>query len=155
MHQATRDDPAAGLLEAVDRVLAGASDRDGALTGVVEAIHGSSDRYDWTGIYLVEGDDLVLHNFLGAPSPHSRIPVGKGICGAAAVERKTVIVPDVSEDERYLACSLETRSEIVVPIAKLGYVFGEIDIDSHTRDAFGDDDRRVLEEIARRLATLF
>ena len=103
----------------------------------------------------MEGDDLVLHNFIGAPSPHTRIRIGQGICGAAAQEKQTVMVPDVSKDPRYLACSLETRSEIVVPITKLGYVFGEIDIDSHTPNAFTERDRLLLEEVARKLAALF
>jgi GAF domain-containing protein len=154
MRQA-REPEADRLLRRVDRLLATAADRDGALTAVVEAIHESSDRYDWTGIYLVEGDHLVLHNYLGAPSPHGRIPIGQGVCGAAAAEKRTIIVPDVHADARYLSCSLETRSEIVVPITKLGYVFGEIDIDSHRPDAFTDADRRTLEEIARRLSSLF
>jgi len=143
------------LLAAVDRILASAADRDGALTAVVKAIHEASPRHDWTGIYLVDGDTLVLHNYLGEPSPHTRIPIGRGICGAAVAERRTLVVPDVHADPRYLACSLSTRSEIVVPIEKLGYVFGEIDIDSHTPDAFGESSRQTLEEIARRLAGLF
>ena len=70
-------------------------------------------------------------------------------------ERRTLVIPDVHADPRYLACSLKTRAEIVVPIEKLGYVFGEIDIDSHTPDAFSETSRQTLEEVARRLATLF
>jgi GAF domain-containing protein len=143
------------LLDEVDRLLASAGDRDGALTAVVKAIHDASPRHDWTGIYLVEGENLVLHNYLGEASPHTVIPIGRGICGAAVAEQRTLVVPDVRADPRYLACSVKTRSEIVVPIAKLGYVFGEIDIDSHTPDAFTDADRRTLEEVARRLAGLF
>jgi GAF domain-containing protein len=143
------------LLAEIDRILASAADRDGALTAVVKAIHDASSHHDWTGIYLVEGDTLVLHNYLGEPSPHTRIPIGRGICGAAVAERRTLVVPDVHADPRYLACSLKTRSEIVVPIEKLGYVFGEIDIDSHTPDAFTAADGRTLEEVARRLSGLF
>ena len=143
------------LVRQVEDLVAKAIDLNGALTSVVQAIHESSERYDWTGIYLVEGDELALHNFLGAPSPHTRIPIGQGICGAAAQKNETVLVPDVSADGRYLTCSIETRSEIVVPITKLGYVYGEIDIDSHKPDAFGEEDRLVLEEIARKLAALF
>ncbi len=143
------------LVQQVDDLLRVATDREGALTAVVQAVHESSASYDWTGIYLVDGDELVLHNFIGAASPHTRIRIGEGICGAAAQENRTILVPDVSEDQRYLACSLETRSEIVVPITKLGYVFGEIDIDSHTPNAFGEQDQLVLEEVARRLAVLF
>ena len=143
------------LLGEIDRILTSAADRDGALTAAVKAIHDASPRHDWTGIYLVEGEVLVLHNYLGEPSPHTVIPIGRGICGAAVAEQRTLVVPDVRADPRYLACSVKTRSEIVVPIAKLGYVFGEIDIDSHTPDAFTSFDRRTLEEVARRLAGLF
>ncbi len=143
------------LVQQVDDLLRVATDREGALTAVVQAVHESSASYDWTGIYLVDGDELVLHNFIGASSPHTRSRIGEGICGAAAQEKRTILVPDVSEDQRYLACSLETRSEIVVPITKLGYVFGEIDIDSHTPNAFGEQDQLVLEGVARRLSALF
>jgi GAF domain-containing protein len=108
-------------------------------------------HYNWVGFYFVEGDELVLGPFVGAPSPHVRIPIGKGICGAAVAEGRTVVVPDVNADPRYLACGLETKSEIVVPIKHDGRILGEIDIDSHTPDAFAPDDRALLEEIARRL----
>jgi len=155
MQPAPELDPDRPLLAEIDRILASAADRDDALTAAVKAIHDASPRHDWTGIYLVEGDTLVLHNYLGEPSPHTRIPIGRGICGAAVAEKRTLVVPDVQADPRYLACSLRTRSEIVVPIAKLGYIFGEIDIDSHSPDAFGAADRLTLEEVARRLAGLF
>ncbi|HSC78233.1 MAG TPA: GAF domain-containing protein, partial [Candidatus Acidoferrales bacterium] len=101
-----------------------------------------------------EGNELVLGPFVGAPSPHVRIPIGKGICGAAVAERQTVVVPDVNADPRYLACSIQTKSEIVVPIEHDGRILGEIDIDSHTSNAFTPDDRSLLEEIARRLAPI-
>ena len=109
-------------------------------------------HYNWVGFYFVEGSELVLGPFVGAPSPHVRIPIGKGICGAAVAERQTVVVPDVNADPRYLACSIQTKSEIVVPIEHEGRILGEIDIDSHTRSAFAIDDRSLLEAIARRLA---
>jgi len=108
--------------------------------------------FNWVGFYFVEGNELVLGPFVGAPSPHVRIPIGKGICGAAVAERQTVVVPDVNADPRYLACSIQTKSEIVVPIEHDGRILGEIDIDSHTPNAFTPDDRSLLEEIARRLA---
>jgi GAF domain-containing protein len=104
------------------------------------------------GIYLLHGNELVLGPFIGKPSPHTRIPLGRGICGAAAAERATIIVDDVNADPRYLACSLETRSEIVTPIMLDGDVLGEIDIDSDTPAAFGPDDRALLEQIAALLA---
>ena len=93
--------------------------------------------YTWVGIYLLDGNELVLGPFVGKPSPHTRIPLGRGICGAAATEKPTIIVDDVNADPRYLACSIETQSEIVVPIMHGGEVLGEIDIDSDRPAAFG------------------
>ena len=109
-------------------------------------------HYHWVGIYFLEGRELVLGPYVGAPSPHLRIPVDKGICGAAVREGRTVNVPDVNADPRYLACSLETKSEIVVPIALDGHILGELDIDSHAPNAFTADDHALLEEVARQLA---
>jgi GAF domain-containing protein len=103
------------------------------------------------GIYLLVGNELVLGPFVGAPSPHMRIPLGRGICGAAATEATTIIVDDVNSDPRYLECSVETQSEIVVPIIHGGVVLGEIDIDSHERAAFGPTDRDLLEQVASQL----
>jgi len=94
----------------------------------------------------------VLGPFVGKPSPHTRIPLGRGICGAAATAKETIVVDDVNADSRYLACSLETRSEIVVPILLRGDVLGEIDIDSDTPAAFGTADRSLLERVATLLA---
>lgn len=108
-------------------------------------------KYDWAGIYLVDGNELVVHNYLGAPTPHTRIPIGQGICGAAVAEEQTIIVPDVHADPRYLACSLETKSEIVVPIQGRK-MYGEIDIDSHTPEAFWENDKNFLEQMAQSLA---
>ena len=110
-------------------------------------------HYNWVGFYLLEGDELVLGPFVGKPTPHTRIPLNTGICGAAASGGKTVIVDDVNADPRYLACSLETRSEIVVPILRDGRVLGEIDIDSDQPAAFTDDDRKLLEAVAGVIAT--
>ena len=107
--------------------------------------------YNWVGFYMLDpGDDsiLVLGPFHGAPTDHVRIPVTEGICGAAVAQGETVIVEDVSSDPRYLSCSIETKSEIVVPIRVKGKIRGEIDIDSHLRNAFGAEDRSFLEECA-------
>jgi GAF domain-containing protein len=108
-------------------------------------------HYNWVGFYMLDPADpemLVLGPFHGAPTPHVRIPVTQGICGAAVAQEQTVVVDDVASDPRYLACSLETRSEIVVPIRAGGKVVGEIDIDSHAQAAFGSEDRSFLEECA-------
>lgn len=123
-------------------------DNDKLLRSVVEILHESFPKYDWTGIYLVDGDALVLHNFQGAPSPHTRIPIGQGICGAAVAEEESIIVPDVNADPRYLACSIETKSEIVVPIYSGKNIIGEIDIDSHRPDVFHKHDQKFLEQVA-------
>jgi L-methionine (R)-S-oxide reductase len=107
--------------------------------------------YNWVGFYMLDPQDstvLVLGAFRGAPTEHVRIPVSEGICGAAVAQGRTVIVEDVSADPRYLSCSIETRSEIVVPIRVHGEVVGEIDIDSHELNAFGQEDRSFLEECA-------
>ena len=121
---------------------------------VVAILKREMPHYSWVGIYLLDGDDLVLGPFLGKPSPHTRIPIGSGICGAAARERETIVVDDVNADSRYLACSLETKSEIVVPIMSGPRVLGEIDIDSDQPAAFRPDDKRLLESVASLLAPM-
>jgi len=125
-----------------------------AMERVVEILKREMRHYTWAGIYLLEGDELVLGPFLGKPSPHTRIPIGRGICGAAVRERDTIVVDDVNADSRYLACSLETRSEIVVPIMSGERVLGEIDIDSDQPAAFGPDDKELLESVASLLAPI-
>lgn len=145
---------------AVERLLVRAIDTapslDEALRAAVTGLAASAERYDWVGIYLLEGETLVLHNQLGTPTPHVRIPIAQGLCGAAVRERRTIVVDDVREDPRYLACSLETRSEIVVPIVDpRGRVVGEIDIDSDEPAAFGSQDRALVETAAAALAARF
>jgi L-methionine (R)-S-oxide reductase len=133
-------------LETIGRILAGDGD---VLQSVVDVLHDEFENYSWVGIYLVEGDDLVLGPWKGPEATeHVRIPVGQGICGAAAATGQTEIVDDVNADERYLACFPSTRSEIVVPIAYEGRVVGEIDIDSDRPAAFGEEDRAFLERVA-------
>ncbi len=135
------------------RILATAPSRAEGLRRAVEAIHESSAAWHWAGVYLLEGEVLVLAYQVGKPTPHERIPLDRGICGAAAREGKTIVVDDVRSDLRYLACSLETRSEIVVPIRdRDGRILGEIDIDSDLPAAFDGEDRKVLEVAAELLA---
>jgi GAF domain-containing protein len=140
------------LSETVLAAIAGAPDAQTALTEAVRLLKAGRPHYTWAGVYLLEGDELVLGPFLGKPSPHVRIPLGRGVCGAAATQKATITVDDVNSDPRYLACSLETKSEIVVPIMQGDRVLGEIDIDSDTPAAFGDEDRRLLEAVAAALA---
>jgi GAF domain-containing protein len=109
-------------------------------------------KYNWVGFYMIALDDpntLVLGPFVGAMTPHTRIPMNQGICGAAASSGTTVVVDDVSKDPRYLACSLETKSEIVAPIFVKGKVVGELDIDSHFLAAFHGEDRSLVEYCAQ------
>jgi L-methionine (R)-S-oxide reductase len=136
-------------LEAVDRIVNREPEADEVLRKVVDVLHDRFDHYSWVGIYLVEGDDLVLGPWKGPQATdHVRIPIGQGICGAAAASGRTEVVDDVGSDERYLACFPSTRSEIVVPIAFEGRVVGEIDIDSDEPAAFGEADRIYLERVA-------
>ena len=130
-----------------------APDKQTAMEETVRLLKSHVPYYTWTGIYLLEGDELVLGPFLGKPSPHTRIPLNRGVCGAAASQRATIVVDDVNSDSRYLACSIETKSEIVVPIMRGDVVLGEIDIDSDKPAPFGDDDRKLLEEVAAALGT--
>jgi L-methionine (R)-S-oxide reductase len=140
------------LLTAVQSAIAAAPNGDAAMQQAVRLLKDGMPHYTWVGIYLLDGEELVLGPFLGKPSPHTRIPLGRGICGAAATEKKTIVVDDVNADPRYLACSIETKSEIVVPILNGPDVLGEIDIDSDRPAAFGAADRALLERVASLLA---
>jgi len=128
--------------------------RDQILEAVVGSLHQEHPKYHWVGIYLLMGDVLVLGPYRGAPTVHTRIPIGEGICGLAARVKETVNVPDVRQDPRYIACSVGTRSEIVVPVLHEGCVYGEIDIDSNELAAFGEADRVELEKLALALVPL-
>jgi L-methionine (R)-S-oxide reductase len=138
-----------GALEAIDRILDRGGDAEEVLRRVVDVLHDRFEHFSWVGIYLVEDDELVLGPWRGPEATeHVRIPVGRGVCGAAAASGRTEIVDDVDADPRYLACFASTRSEIVVPIARDGRVVGEIDIDSDRPAAFDADDRAFLERVA-------
>ena len=128
---------------------------DDLMSIIVGRLQQRLPSYNWVGFYMIEkgrlGEDpmLVLGPYVGAVTPHTRIPLNRGICGAAVTSGHTVIVDDVNSDPRYLACSIETKSEIVVPIRVKGDVVGELDIDSHTPAAFQPDDRQLVEHCAR------
>jgi L-methionine (R)-S-oxide reductase len=142
-------------LNLVRAVVAEAPGPESAAQRVVELLHERFPHYDWVGIYWIEGSDLVLGPWIGPEATeHTRIPIGTGVCGAAAASGQTEIVPDVEADPRYLACFASTRSEIVVPIFAEGAVVGEIDIDGSDLDAFDETDARFLEEVAALLAPL-
>ena len=107
--------------------------------------------YNWVGFYMLDPNDpktLVLGPFVGAATPHTRIPLNQGICGAAVSEGQTIVVDDVHADPRYLSCSLDTRSEIVAPVRVNGKIIGELDIDSHEAARFKPADRELVERCA-------
>ncbi len=133
-----------------------ASNNQSAIEAVVGLLYASVPYYNWVGIYLLgENDVLKLGPYRGNPSPHREISLNEGICGAAARAKKSIIVPDVGIDPRYLTCSVKTKSEIVVPIIVGDQVRGEIDIDSDKLNAFREGDQKLLETIAARLGEMF
>jgi len=123
------------------------------MQSVVKLLHDRMLKYNWVGFYLLEpGAEppvLVLGAFEGAMTPHTRIPLNQGICGAAASSGRTVVVDDVNKDPRYLACSLETKSEIVVPVFAHGKIVGELDIDSHFHAAFTPEHQALVQYCAQ------
>lgn len=122
------------------------------MQAMVKLLHDRMLKYNWVGFYMLEPGAqppvLVLGAFEGAMTPHTRIPLNQGICGAAASSGQTVVVDDVNSDPRYLACSLETKSEIVVPVFANGKVVGELDIDSHFPAAFTSEHKDFVQHCA-------
>ncbi|HAQ21570.1 MAG TPA: histidine kinase [Prolixibacteraceae bacterium] len=111
-------------------------------------------HYDWVGFYILdqEKNELVLGPYVGKPTPHTNIAVGKGICGQVAESGRTMVVQDVSQVENYISCGLDVQSEIVVPILKDGLFVAELDIDSHSPAPFTSDDSKFLARICELLA---
>jgi L-methionine (R)-S-oxide reductase len=140
------------LIEKLDSLAASAGSAQDLMSGIAKLFHQEMLRYNWVGFYMLEKDGapdvLVLGPFRGTMTPHTRIPLNQGICGAAASTAKTIIVDDVNSDPRYLACSVETKSEIVVPVFVDKKVVGELDIDSHFPAAFTAEDRALCEHAA-------
>jgi L-methionine (R)-S-oxide reductase len=132
----------------------GARGSRGAAAVLVNELKARFPRFAWVGIYRLHGDTLTLDDaeYVGQPPEHRRIHLSEGVCGAAASEKVTVIVPDVCSDPRYLACSPTVKSEIVVPIFHHGVLIGVLDIDSNEPDAFSDDDRRFLESLLEKVS---
>ncbi len=140
----------AALLQ-VDAILTRLAGRT-ALAEVCRFLAASFPHYQWVGVYRLDGRELVLAAYEGAPTEHERIPVERGLCGRAVRDNATVVVDDVRSSPEYLACFLSTRSEIVVPVRAGSTVVGEIDIDSDRLAAFDGTDRRLLEEVAARIS---
>ena len=141
------------LLVKLDSTIGGTRGKD-TREAIVRLLNSEVPSYTWVGIYAVVGNDLVLDAWSGpAATEHTRIPIGKGVCGFAAKAGKTEIVSDVSKDPRYLQCFLSTKSEIVVPIFDQDSVVGEIDIDGDQIDAFSSLDREFLEAVAKKASS--
>lgn len=125
---------------------------DALLRRAVRAIS-VDERFEWTGVYLLGKDDeLWLHNYIGEPTEHAKIPVGTGVCGRAVAERTNLNIPDVSAEENYLVCSPDIQSELVILIRAGDEIYGQIDIDSEEKAAFTEDDEIALIGIADKLA---
>ncbi|TYB78233.1 GAF domain-containing protein [Bizionia myxarmorum] len=112
--------------------------------------------YNWVGFYFKNGDknELKLGPYVGEPTDHVIIPFGKGICGQVAISNKNFVVPDVSAQDNYIACSITVKAEIVVPIFVNNQNIGQIDIDSNTADPFTDMDERFLEFVCKKAASI-
>ncbi len=145
------------LLDRVEAISAEESTRDQTLQAICTLLREKVPHYNWVGFYLTDPDaerELVLGPYDGAPTEHTRIPFGRGICGQAAAKEQTFIVQDVSQETNYLSCSSDVLSEIVVPIMLDGVVLGELDIDSHALAPFGGEDREFLEDVCDLVAPL-
>ena len=140
------------LAERLDKIIHSGSQKK-AITDFVCRELRKIPHYTWVGVYEVQGEELVLTSWSGpSATQHVRIPLGAGICGAAVTAKEPVLVPDVSQDARYLQCFLNTRSEMVVPTLRDGLAVGEIDIDSDQLSAFTEADRGFLTWVAGELA---
>lgn len=113
------------------------------------------DRFDWTGVYSLEGDHLILRSFVGKPTTHTRIAVGKGVCGTAVAEKEDQRIDDVNSLDNYLSCSIDTKSELVVLIRDGDEIYAQIDVDSDTASAFSDEDYEEVKKVADYLAQHF
>ncbi len=127
---------------------------DALLRYAVRTIERSDDRYSWVGVYLVNDaeQELWLHNYVGEPTEHAKIPVGTGVCGRAVEQKQNLNIPDVSVEEDYLACSLDVESELVVLIRAGDEIFGQIDLDSEEKAAFKEEDEVAVQMVADKLA---
>lgn len=127
------------------------------LTEVCDLLQTKVDTYDWVGFYFKNGDkrELILKAFAGEPTDHTTIPFGKGICGQVAESNQNFVVDDVSAQDNYIACSINVKSEVVIPLFVNGKNIGQIDIDSNTKNAFSKEDEEFLtwvnEQVSQQL----
>ena len=130
--------------------------KDERLLKICQVLESNINYYNWVGFYFKNGDkdELKLGPYVGAPTDHTIIPFGKGICGQVAVSNKNFVVPDVAAQDNYIACSITVKAEIVIPIFMNGENVGQIDIDSNTPDPFTEADELFLEFVCAKVATL-
>lgn len=143
------------LLQDIEKQLHSKPRREDGLAFVCQRLHDELEKYNWVGYYLhsQEKPELVLATYVGAPTEHTHIPFGKGICGQVALSNQNFIVDDVNAQDNYIACSLDVKSEIVVPLTVDGQNIGQIDIDSHSYAAFNKSDAKFLEKVNTLVAT--
>ena len=127
------------------------------LEAICTLLRDSVAHYDWVGFYFKNEDkpELKLLSYAGEPTEHTIIPFGKGICGQVAVSNQNFVVPDVTAQDNYIACSISVKSEIVVPLFVNGENIGQIDIDSSQKNPFSEADERFLEWVNEQVATLW
>ena len=122
-------------------------DTEARLQQICEFLRNGIEYYDWVGFYFKNGEkeELKLGPYAGEPTDHTIIPFGKGICGQVAVSNENFVVPDVKAQDNYIACSINVKAEIVVPLFVHGENIGQVDLDSNTPDPFTEEDERFLE----------
>lgn len=144
--------------DAIVRALQGAFAREAGRQALLQLaatrIRAAGPPYTGVYLYMLHGGELVLEAFDGRPTDHTRIAVGRGICGQAVAERRDLNVPDVTAAQGYLACSVETRSELVVLIRRHDEILGQIDIDSDVTDGFPPEEEAAVRTVADALAAL-
>ncbi|MGV0755509.1 GAF domain-containing protein [Empedobacter brevis] len=144
------------LHKRVDVIIDSTISMEDRLQKICQLLSDEVDYYNWVGFYFKNGDknELKLGPYVGAATDHTIIPYGKGICGQVAESNETFVVPDVYAQDNYLACSIETKAEIVIPIFKNGENIGQIDIDSHTIDPFTEEDIKLLNYVCVRVSEI-
>ncbi len=144
-------------LKKFETIFKSGSERDDILLQTCKLLNDNIYHYDWVGFYLIDpvSSLLILGPFVGRPTEHTVIPIGKGVCGQVARNKMLKVVQDIKEEENYISCSLDVQSEIVVPVLKNGEFVAEIDIDSHSSAPFTKDDEEFLIKICEKISLLF
>lgn len=140
----------------LDIILSSNKTTEQKLQNICQFLHDEYEHFNWVGFYFKNGekDELILGPYVGAATDHTIIPYGKGVCGQVAVSNETLVIDDVQQESNYLACSVDTQAEIVVPIFKNNQNIGQIDIDSHTKASITKDDKNLLEELMTKVAEI-